>query len=76
MADRDVEIGAADADPVVGGLDEEVGEDGEGRLARDGGRDGSESFLELLACDGEAHSVPDRVDRGRWANALMWHAIY
>lgn len=54
-----VEVGGGDVDEAtlgaIGGVNEEVGKDGDGGLALDDGLDGGELFEEVLAGDGDLH---------------------
>ena len=65
-ADRDVEIGAGHANPLLGGLHQKVREHWKCRLGGNGRCDRGEPFLQLLTRDGESHSRPVSWMRRMW----------
>jgi hypothetical protein len=54
-ADRNIEIGTGEPDPLVRGLHQDIRQDGQCSLGRDARRDSCQPFLELLPGNREPH---------------------
>ena len=54
----DIQIGTREPEAVLGDLQQDVGQDRQGRLVRDAPLNGQQAFLKLLTCDRELHALP------------------
>jgi hypothetical protein len=74
--DRDVQIRPGEPDATVGSLDENVCQDGQGRLGRDARCDRGQAFLQLLTRDRKAHSHSGRLVLGQLRGSLSNQAVH